>query len=238
VAVGLLIDHVGYRAAFLFALVAPLAAWACGRWVPRQHIGPPRAAPERRAAFDLLRHASLRRLLLVNLALSACWDAHSFVVPVLGHARHLSASAIGTVLGSFAVAATGVRFAISSFSHRVDERRALKVAMTTATIGSAVYVLLPGIAGMLAGSFVLGLSLGSVQPMLMAMLHQVTPPERRGEALGLRSFCTNATTLAMPAGFGLLAAATVPAAPMWLMASLVALAMVPARGIQVGRADA
>jgi MFS family permease len=238
VVVGLLIDHVGYRAAFVFALVLPLAAWACGRWVPRRHLGPRRAEPERRPAFDLLRHAPLRRLLVVNLALSACWDAHSFAVPVLGHARHLSASVIGTLLGSFAVAATGVRFAISSFSHRIDEQRALKLAMTTAAAASAVYVFLPGVAGMLAGSFVLGLALGSVQPMLMALLHQVTPPARRGQALGLRSFWTNAATLAMPAGFGLLAAATVPAAPMWLMASLVALALVPARRIDTGRAAA
>jgi predicted MFS family arabinose efflux permease len=107
VIVGLLIDHGGYRAAFAFALLLPIAAWALGRWVPRQHLGPPaRDEGPRRAAFDLLRHAPLRRLLLVNLALSSCWDAHSFAVPVLGHARDMSASAIGLVLGSFSVAAT------------------------------------------------------------------------------------------------------------------------------------
>ncbi len=236
VMVGLLIDHAGFRAAFFFAVLLPLAAWSLGRWVPRQHLGPHLREPDRRAAFDLLRHAPLRRLLIVNLALSACWDAHSFAVPVLGHARHLSASAIGTVLGSFSVAATGVRFAISRFARRLDERRALHLAMVTAVLASAVYVFLPGVGGMLAGSFVLGLALGSVQPMVLAMLHQVTPADRHGQALGLRMFWTNAATLAMPAGFGFLAAATVPAAPMWLMASLVALAMLPARGIDARRA--
>jgi hypothetical protein len=35
----------------------------------------------------------------------------------------------------------------------------------------------------------------------------------------------------MPSGFGVLAAATFPAAPMWLMASLVAFALLPARRI-------
>jgi len=143
----------------------------------------------------------------------------------------MSASAIGAVLGSFSVAATGVRLAISRFSHRLDERRALRTAMTAAAATSAVYVFLPGVGGMLAGSFVLGIALGSVQPMLLAMLHQVTPPDRRGQALGLRMFWTNAATLAMPSGFGLLAAMTFPAAPLWLMASLVALALVPARRI-------
>lgn len=237
VVVGLLIDHAGFRPAFAFAMSLPLAAWALGRWVPRQHEGASLRAPERRAAFGLLRHPPLRRLLLVNLALSSCWDAHSFAVPVLGHARHLSASAIGAVLGSFSVAATGVRLAISRFSQRLDERKALHAAMLVAASTSAAYVFLPGVAGMLAGSFVLGLALGSVQPMVLAMLHQVTPSDRRGQALGLRMFWTNAASLAMPSGFGLLAAATLPAAPMWLMASLVALALLPARGIGARQAN-
>ncbi len=232
VVVGVLIDHAGFRAAFGFALLLPLAAWLLGRWVPRQHLGaPPHLPGERRAAFDLLRHAPLRRLLLVNLALSSCWDAHSFAVPVLGHGRHLSASAIGLVLGSFSVAATVVRLGISRFSRRLDEREALRGAMALAALTSAVYVFLPGMAGMVAGSFVLGLALGAVQPMILAMLHQVTPTERRGQALGLRMFCTNAATVAMPSGFGFLAASSFAAAPMWLMASLVGLALLPASRI-------
>ena len=87
---------------------------------------------------------------------------------------------------------------------------------------------------MMAGSFVLGLALGSVQPMILAMLHQVTPAYRRGQALGLRMLCSNGASILMPASFGPLAAATVPAAPMWLMASIVALAMIPAK--RIGRA--
>ena len=54
----------------------------------------------------------MRNLLMINIVLSSCWDAHSFVVPVVGHAKGLSASSIGLVLGSFATAATVVRLAI------------------------------------------------------------------------------------------------------------------------------
>jgi MFS family permease len=232
VIVGLLIDHGGFRAAFAFTLTLPAAAWVMGRWVPRRRLGPPPARDGREpAAFDLLRLAPLRRLLLVNLALSSCWDAHTFAVPVLGHARHMSASAIGVVLGSFSVAATSVRLGMSRFSRRLDERKALRLATAVAAVTSAVYVFLPGAVGMMAGSFVLGLALGSVQPMILTMLHQVTPAQRRGQALGLRMLCSNAASIPMPAGFGLLAAATFPAAPMWLMALLVAAAMVPAQRI-------
>ena len=223
VIVGLLIDHGGFRAAFA-------SRWRCRR--DRMAAGALGAAPAvpdpagaaraaEAAAFDLLRIVPLRRLLIVNLALSSCWDAHTFAVPVLGHERHLSASAIGLVLGCFSIATTSVRIGISRFSRRLDERKALRHATAVAAATSAVYVFLPGVAGMMAGSFVLGLALGSVQPMILAMLHQVTPTDRRGQALGLRMLCSNAASIPMPAGFGVLAAATFRRAPMWLMAAIV-----------------
>ena len=73
--------------------------------------------------------------------------------------------------------------------------------------------------GMMIGSAVLGLALGSVQPMVLSTLHQAAPPGRQGQALGLRMLFTNAATIAMPVGFGFLAAATTSAAPMLLMAA-------------------
>jgi MFS family permease len=236
IVVGLLIDHVGFRAGFVFALLLPAIAWWFGRRVPRGVVAVSRMAAEDsrgmpRTAWSLLRMVSLRRLLLVNLALSACWDAHSFAVPVLGHARGLSASSIGLILGSFAVAATLVRLAISRWAEHLEERRALRRAMALATAVCVVYAWLPGVPGMLVGSAVLGLALGSVQPMVLSMLHQVTPSDRHGQALGLRMLVTNGATIVMPAAFGLLAAATVPAAPLWLMGSLVLGVQLAARRI-------
>ncbi|CAM3960517.1 MFS transporter [Roseateles saccharophilus] len=226
---GLLIDHAGMTASFGFATLLPLLAWGLAQKVPR-HRPEPRAASHREpAAWDLFRLPAFRRLMLVNLVLSACWDAHSFVVPVVGHARGLSASSIGVVLGSFAVAATCVRLAIVRFADDLDEVRALRTAMVAAMLTFLAYAWLPGTAGLMCGSALLGTALGSVQPMILAMLHHVTPPERHGQALGLRMFAVNGATVAMPAGFGLLAAATALAAPMWLMASLLLLAQLPAR---------
>lgn len=238
IVVGLLIDHVGFAAAFAFAGALPASAWVAGRWVPRQRPGfgeasgtAGRAAREA-GAWSLFANVPLRRLILVNIALSSAWDAHSFAVPVIGHAKQLSASAIGTVLGSFSFAATGVRLAISRFAPRLDERRALLAAMALAAATSAAYPFLPGVASMMAGSFALGLALGSVQPMVLSMLHQVTPPARRGQALGLRMLCTNLATVGMPTLFGVLAASAAAGAPMWLMAAIVGGAMVPARKIE------
>lgn len=240
VGVGLLIDHVGFRAGFVFAALLPLLAWAMGRRVPRGRTLPPRAGEEDsrgrpRAAWSLLRLPAFRALLLVNLSLSACWDAHSFAVPVLGHARAMNASSIGVVLGAFAVAATLVRLAITRWADDLDEKRALQAAMALATGTCAVYAWLPGVGGMLAGSALLGLALGSVQPMILAMIHQVTPADRHGQALGLRMLATNGATIVMPLGFGALAAVAGPAGPLWLMGLTVLAAQWPARGIRTGR---
>jgi MFS family permease len=227
---GLLIDHFGYRSAFAFGALLPLLAVAAAWRVPRTPL--PADADGARlpqsGAFELLRLPVLRNLLLVNVAMAACWDAHSFTVPVVGHARELSASAIGLVLGAFALAATVVRLAISAWADRLDEGRALRAAMMLATAVLLVYAWLPGAAGMMIGSALLGLALGSVQPMVLSALHQAAPPDRQGQALALRMVFTNLATIAMPAGFGLLAVLAGNAAPMWLMAVLLVAARWPA----------
>ncbi len=232
IAAGLLIDHIGMTAAFAFAALLPLLAWGLAQKVPRHLPEPVTRSFREPAAWALFRLPAFRRLMLVNLIMSACWDAHSFVVPVVGHARGLSASSIGIVLGSFAVAATLVRLAIVRFADDLDEIRALRTAMVVAMLTFLAYAWLPGTAGLMLGSAVLGIALGSVQPMILSMLHHVTPPERHGQALGLRMLFVNGATVAMPAGFGLLAAATALAAPMWLMASLLLFAHAPARRLK------
>ena len=226
---GVLIDHFSMSAAFGLATALPVLAWVLARKVPRNPPVVLTKSFRQRAAWDLFRLPAYRRLLLVNLALSSGWDAHSFVVPVVGHARGLSASSIGLVLGSFAVAATVVRLAIVRFSDHIDEGRALRTAMAVATLTFVAYAWLPGTVGLIVGSALLGTALGSVQPMILAMMHHATPPERHGQALGLRMLTVNGATVAMPIGFGMLAAATALAAPMWLMATALLLAQWPAR---------
>ena len=229
---GILIDTAGFRWTFAFAVLLPIVAWALARQVPRHPPAPHHDAAAAPPAWHLLREGPLRNLLLVNVVLSTCWDVHTFVVPVVGHAKELSASSIGLVLGSFAVAATFVRLAIVRFARHLDELKALRSAMVLATVVLAVYAWLPGTAGMVLGSSLLGLALGSVQPMILSTLHQVTPRERHGQALGLRMLTVNVATVAMPVGFGLLASAFVVAAPMWLMAGLLVAAQWPAGALR------
>jgi hypothetical protein len=44
--------------------------------------------------------------------------------------------------------------------------------------------------------------LGTVQPMIMSTLHQITPEARHGEAVALRVMAINASSVTMPMLFG------------------------------------
>ena len=116
-----------------------------------------------------------RRLLLVNWFLSSCWDVHTFVVPVIGHERGLSASVIGTILGGFAVAAAVVRLLLPLLAAHLKEWAVIAGAMASTALLFAVYPLLHSALSMGICSMLLGVALGTVQPMVMSTLHQITP---------------------------------------------------------------
>lgn len=199
---GLLIDYSGFRAAFLLMALLPLATWF---WVRRTVELPPVAVVQGAApnkAWDLLREPLMRRLMLVNWLLSSCWDVHTFVVPILGHERGFSASVIGTILGAFAIAAAFVRVLLPVFASHLREWFVVTSAMAMTAVLFAVYPLMTTPLAMGACSVLLGLALGSVQPMIMSTLHQITPEARHGEALGLRLMTINASSVMMPMLFG------------------------------------
>lgn len=199
---GLLIDMGGFRVAFLALACFPLMTWL---WVRHTVELPPVVAKPgvtKSRAWDLLREPMMRRLMLVNWLLSSCWDVHTFVVPVLGHERGLSASAIGAILGGFALAATAVRVALPLLAAHLHEWVVVTSAMLVTALLFAVYPFMPDALTMGVCSALLGVSLGSVQPMIMSTLHQITPEARHGEALGLRLMMINGSSVLMPMLFG------------------------------------
>ena len=207
---GVLIDHAGqtpadtdgFRAAFVMLSILPILAWY---WIRQVHEQPMALQlPEHANArvWDLLQDPMMRRLLLVNWLLSSCWDVHTFVVPVLGHERGLSASVVGSILGAFAVASALIRVVLPWIARRLQEYRLLTGAMVLASLIFAIYPLFDSAMAMAICSVSLGIVLGVVQPMIMSTLHQITPPHRQGEALGLRIMAVNASSVLMPLVFG------------------------------------
>lgn len=242
---GLLIDHAGarpadltgFRAAYLLLAVLPIACWLLARGAPAlPTVGAAQAGP-RGSVWELLALPPLRRLLLVNWMQAAAWDVHTFVLPILGHERGLSASAIGTLLGAFAIAAAGVRMALPRIAERLAEWQVILVATLVAAVALALYPLAPGFFGMALCSVVLGVALGAVQPMVLSLLHHIAPPARQGEAMALRVMTINLSSFLLPMLFGSVGAATGVAGLFWIVAAVLgvgARAVPPLRHIEAG----
>lgn len=226
---GLLIDYaggeagseMGFRAAFLLLALLPLSAWLWVRTVADERPAPAPAGSKKGAAWDLLQDRGFRRLLVINWAVSSCWDVHTFVVPILGHERGLGASTIGTIMGGFAIATAAVRLVMPVVASKVSECTVAITAMVSACVLFALYPLVPGAAGMMVCSVLLGVVLGSVQPMVMSLIHQITPAHRQGEALGLRMVAINTSSVTMPLIFGSVGTVLGVAPLFWAVSALV-----------------
>lgn len=203
---GVLIDAGGFRLAYLALALLPALAWWCVQGAtehPRRGAGDALASG---SSWDLLREPGFRRLLGVNWLLSSCWDVHTLLVPVLGNARGLSATAVGSLLGGFALAATGVRLLMPWLAARRAEGQVVGSAMVGTAMLFGLYPLASHYPAMLVLSVCLGVTLGCVQPMIMSCLHQITPRHRHGEALALRAMAINGSSVVMPLMFGALGA--------------------------------
>ncbi|MEO7403822.1 MAG: MFS transporter [Burkholderiales bacterium] len=218
---GVLIDTIGHR--FTFVLLAaivliPLAAMLLGR-VALPTL-PPAVDIGKRRLVDLFRHQKMRNLFIVTGLTSIAWDLFMFVMPIYGTSIGLSATRIGVVIGSFALATFTVRLVLPMLIRRVPLWWMLAGALA---ITGSVYTLIPltdSVPTLMTLAFVLGLGLGSTQPMIMALLHTITPNGRVGEALGLRTTVINASQTALPLFFGAVGAAMGMLPVFWLLASV------------------
>ena len=225
---GVAIDLIGHRWTFALLAAAALATLAVllrasltrELPAPGPQVAGPEAPPTR--LMDLLGTPELRRLYLSVVVLSSAWDVHQFLVPLYGASLGISASKIGLVLGAFSVATFIVRLTLPWLAGRVGDWPLVLAAMAVAALVYLAYPVFPVLSTMLALSFLLGLGLGVAQPMMMAVLHRASPPDRIGEAAGLRMTLINGTQTFLPTAFGAFGAAFGLSAIFWGMALLIA----------------
>ena len=222
VAAGFAIDWGGFVWAYATLLLLPLLTLWSLKQVPHGAIRPSIQAGENpESAWSLLRTPGLKRLLFVNWLMSTCWDIHAFAVPILGHERGFTASTIGLILGTFTLSVTLVRLGIPFVAHHMRERVVMRFAMLGTASIFALYPLVqtPWQMGMLA--LMLGVTLGGTQPMVMVMLHHVTPDGRHGESIAFRSIAINLSSTAMPLVFGLAGVAIGVGSLFWVVGGAV-----------------
>jgi MFS family permease len=203
-AAGFTIDFAGFRPAFAVLAVSaalPAAVVLLYRGLIPAHV---KHEDEEQAknAFDLLAIPALRRTLIMSGVTLTGIELFSFYLPIYGRSIGLSASAIGMVLSTYAVAG----FIVRSFMHRLAQRYT-EVGVLTGSlfVAALAYFAVPGLAdGVLlaAAAFALGLALGSAQPLTIILTYNQAPAGRSGEALGMRIMANKVTQIAVPLAFG------------------------------------
>ena len=219
---GVLYDRVGGAQTFflLSALSLLVMFWLLLR---RNRLpGPAVEMPVQRRFSDLLKTPELRRLYLAVGLISSAWDVHQFVVPIYGRAIGLSATEVGFVLGAFGLATLVVRLILPLLSS-LTEWTAILTAQVVATIVYIFYPMFDRFEVLVGLSFALGLGLGVSQPMVLSLMHRVTPPGRIGEAAGLRLMIVNGTQTLLPSVFGVLGSAFGVGLLFWTVGSMVGL---------------
>ena len=206
---GLAIDHIGHLAAFrilaVFPLVPVLLLWLKPGFLPKARKRP--AGDAKRSAFDLWGMPSLRKTFIASGIISSAWDLFQFYFPVYGHKVGLSASAIGAVLGVFALATFTIRIVLPALARRYSEAQVLTGGIFVAALAFALFPAFDSPYALAGVAFLLGLGVGCGQPMSMSLIYALAPAGRQAEAAGLRVTANNVTHLIIPILFGSLGTA-------------------------------
>jgi MFS family permease len=201
---GFAIDAWGFAPTFV--LLAAVSAAPAAILLLRPSIVPPRKpmVHEEHAggSLALLRNAALRRTLMMSGVTLTGIELFSFYFPVYGRSIGLTASVIGMVMSSYAVAAFIVRLGMHQASRRMGEVGVLTASLFVAGL---TYLLVPMVShALLLGvvAFLLGIGLGCAQPLTILLTYNHAPRGRSGEALGMRITVNKLTQIAVPIVFG------------------------------------
>ncbi len=201
-AAGFAIDSIGDAPALLMlslSTLIPIAVIALDKLeFPSDKARQARPAQKSGGMMDLLKEPAMRRLYGMSVLAQGTWSIVIFLVPVYGTQIGLSASLIGVLMGSFSLATVLVRVFLPVLSRRLTPWQLMIVSLSVA---ASAFVVIPAVTQMTplaAAIFWLGLGLGIAGPMSQALLYDESPPERVGEALGLRVLMMNVSHSAVP----------------------------------------
>jgi len=201
---GVAIDHLGHLAAFLLLSVFPAISVLMLVFMPgflpktRKHGNPSGS----QSALELWRIGGLRRTFIASGIISSGWDLFQFYFPLFGHSVGLSASAIGIVLGVFALATFTIRTVIPRLVKRFGEPKVLSGAIFVAALAFGLVYIFENALVLGAIAFLLGLGVGCGQPTSMSLIYALAPPGRQTEAAGVRVTANNVMHLTIPLFFG------------------------------------
>jgi MFS family permease len=217
---GFSIDTLGYAAACLVVAAQSLLALALvllwGRLYPP---GRPQAPADAGASKALL-NRDVWFMLFVSGLVQLGTDLFQFYLPIYGHSIGLSASAIGGVLATLAVAAFVVRLFLAWMVKRVAGERLLAWVFFMGAIGFALVPFSENAYALAAISFFFGLGMGIGIPLTVILMFSRSAEGRSGQTLGLRLTANNFVRVTGPIVFGAVGSALGLAAVFWIVAAI------------------
>lgn len=220
---GFSIDLAGHQLTYLLLAILPAGSVVFllffARALPRAAA---EAKPEQHRTMDLVRNVSLRRALIASGIIETGGELYNFYMPIYGHSLGLSASLIGIIIGTFAIAVMLARFLMPSLARRSSEETVLFGSLSLAAAACVLFPFVSNVYMLAAISFMLGLGLGCCSPLSMIIIYNRAPDGRSGEAIGLRQSVNKLTEALVPLVFGTLSTAFGLGPVFWMDAVLLA----------------
>lgn len=204
-AAGFAVDHLGHARAYLLLALAPVAGVGYMILLRSRFPRVRRAGGGGRGgALDLWQQPVMRDTFIVGGIVLSGLELYTFYMPVYGHSIGLSASAIGSVMSAYAVAAIAVRLFLPALTRRLGEARTLTWALLASAGTFLLFPLFESAWILAAISFMLGLTLGCGQPLGQILAYNRSPQGRVNEVIGMRVTVNKLAEVACPLLFGVL----------------------------------
>lgn len=220
---GLSIDNIGHALSCLVIAVPSVAAVAAlliwGRLLPP---GNPNATRAPGGGLKTLGDREVRRMLLVSGLVQLGTDLFQFYLPIYGHSVGLSASAIGAILATLAVASFVVRLFLARLVKQVAEKKLLAWVFFMGAVGFALVPFFSHPVALAAIAFFFGLGMGIGIPLTVMLMFSRSAEGRSGQTLGLRLTANNFVRVTGPIVFGAVGSAFGLPPVFWINAVMMA----------------
>jgi MFS family permease len=147
--------------------------------------------------LDVLRVPGMMKSLLVGATLIVTVDLLSSFIPVWAVAQSIPASVVGWLLALRALFTISSRFGMARLVERFGRKILLLVTISMAVVALAV---LPFVNqwGAIPVMALLGVGLGLPQPITLAWMTLLAPPQARGAAFGVRMSMNRFAQVTLP----------------------------------------
>ena len=219
---GFSIDNIGHANAAL-VIVGISATAFIALPIGWNHLPKPKPpAPKADAPRDMPADARVWRMLTASAMVQLGTDLFQFYIPIYGHEIGLSASAIGSVLASFAAAAFVVRIFLPRLVKHGRHETLLMYCFYAGALGFLATPFFHSVPLLMLCSFSFGLGMGCGTPLTVMLMFETSSEGRSGRTLGIRLTTTNAVRVFGPMIFGAIGTAFGVPSVFWINGSLMA----------------